>query len=179
MLQPMTTLYYERDADLATIAGERVAVVGYGNQGRSWALNLRDSGCAPVVCVRRDDTREQAIADGFEAHDVEAANDADIICILVPDDVIALLPLAPKADSCVIVASGYTLGFGRLDPPGDSGMGAPRMLGPELRLCYEEGVGFITAAGVHRDATRRALPPALPVAKTTGRATACGIQTLP
>ena len=72
-------------------------------------------------------------ADGFEAHDVEAANDADVICILVPDDVIALLPLAPRADSCVIVASGYTLGFGRLDPPGDSGMVAPRMLGPEVR----------------------------------------------
>src|SRR5256886_11830458 len=176
MLQPMTTLYYERDADLATIAGERVAVVGYGNQGRSWALNLRDSGCAPVVCVRRDDTREQAIADGFEAHDVEAANDADIICILVPDDVIALLPLAPKADSCVIVASGYTLGFGRLDPPGDSGMVAPRMLGPEVRLCYEEGVGFITAVGVHRDATGRALARVLAVAKAIGGLRQGGIE---
>ena len=91
----MTTIYYESDADLGVLDGQRIAVVGYGNQGRSWALNLRDSGCAPIVCVRRDDTREQAEADGFEAHDVEAANDADIICILVPDDVIALLPLAP------------------------------------------------------------------------------------
>ena len=45
---------------LDAIASERIAVVGYGNQGRSWALNLRDSGCKPVVCVRRDDTREQA-----------------------------------------------------------------------------------------------------------------------
>src|SRR5438046_9070193 len=99
MLQPMTTLYYERDADLATIAGERVAVVGYGNQGRSWALNLRDSGCAPVVCVRRDETRDQAVADGLEAHDVEAANDADVICILVPDDEIALPPPAPQPGS--------------------------------------------------------------------------------
>ena len=149
----MTTIYYESDADLGALDGQRVAVVGYGNQGRSWALNLRDSGCAPIVCVRRDDTREQAEADGFEAHDLEAANDADVICILVPDDVIALLPLAPRADSCVIVASGYTLGFGRLDPPGDSGMVAPRMLGPEVRRCYEEGVGFITAVGVHHDAT--------------------------
>ena len=126
----MTTIYYEDDADLAALEGQRIAVVGYGNQGRSWALNLRDSGCAPIVCVRGDETREQAIADGFEAHDVEAASEADIICILVPDDVIALLPLAPSPTSCVIVASGYTLGFGRLDPPGDSGMVAPRMLGP-------------------------------------------------
>src|SRR5690349_17325576 len=164
----MTKIYYERDADLATLAGERLAVVGYGNQGRSWALNLRDSGCAPVVCVRRDDTREHAEADGFEANDLEAANDADVVCILVPDDVIPLLPLAPKADSCVIVASGYTLGFGRLDPPGDSGMVAPRMLGPEVRLCYEEGVGFITAVGVHRDATGRAQARVLAIAKAIG-----------
>jgi len=120
------------------------------------------------VCVRRDDTRAQAEADGFDAHDVEGANDADVICILVPDDVIPLLPLAPRADSCVIVASGYTLAFGRLDPPGDAGMVAPRMLGPEVRSCYEEGVGFITAVGVHRDATGRAQARVLAVARAIG-----------
>jgi ketol-acid reductoisomerase len=164
----MTTIYYEDDGDLRALAGQTVAVVGYGNQGRSWALNLRDSGCKPVVCVRRDDTREQAVTDGFDAHDLEGANDADIICILVPDDVIPLLPLAPRSDSCVIVASGYTLAFGRLDPPGDAGMVAPRMLGPEVRSCYEEGVGFITAVSVHRDATGRAQERVLAVARAIG-----------
>src|SRR5882724_3044796 len=164
----MTSIYYERDADTGILDVQRVAVVGYGNQGRSWALNLRDSGYAPVICVRRDETREQAIADGFEAHDVEAANDADIICILVPDDVITLLPLAPRADSCVIVASGYTLGFDRLDPAGDSGMVAPRMLGPEVRSCYEEGVGFISAVGVQHDRTGTALARTLAVARAIG-----------
>ena len=164
----MTTIYYERDADVAAIAGESVAVVGYGNQGRSWALNLRDSGCAPVVCVRRDETREQAVADGFEAHDVEAASDADIICILVPDDVVPLLPVKARPDSCVIVASGYTLAFDRIDPPGDVGMVAPRMLGPEVRRCYEEGVGFITAVGVHHDVTGRARDRVLAVARAIG-----------
>jgi ketol-acid reductoisomerase len=164
----VTTIYYEKDADLAAISGEQVAVVGYGNQGRSWALNLRDSGCAPLVCVRRDDTREQAQADGFNASDLEAANDADILCILVPDDVIALLPLAPSPKSCVVVASGYTLAFGRLDPPGDAGMVAPRMLGPEVRLCYEEGVGFITAVGVERDASGRARDRILAIASAIG-----------
>src|SRR3954462_15898526 len=168
MFLRMTTIYYERDADLATLAGQQVAVVGYGNQGRSWALNLRDSGCAPVVCVRRDESREQAEAAGFEANDLEAANDADVLCILVPDDVIALLPLAPKANSCVVVASVYTLRFGRLDPPGDSGMVAPRMLGPEVRSCYDEGVGFLTAVGVHHDATGRALARVLAIAQAIG-----------
>jgi ketol-acid reductoisomerase len=121
-----------------------------------------------VVCVRRDDTREQAEAEGFAAHDLEAASDADIICILVPDDVISLLPLRPRSDSCVVIASGYTLAFGRLDPPGDAGMVAPRMLGPEVRLCYEEGVGFITAIGVQQDATGRALERTLAIARAIG-----------
>lgn len=164
----MTTIYYEADGDLSAIAGETIAVVGYGNQGRSWALNLRDSGCKPVVCVRRDESRDEAIADGFDATDIEGANDADIICILVPDDVIPLLPLTPKSDSCVIVASGYCLAFDRLQPPGDAGMIAPRMLGPEVRHCYEEGVGFITALGVERDVTGRAKERVLAVARAIG-----------
>ncbi len=164
----MTTIYYEGDGDLSAIAGQQVAVVGYGNQGRSWALNLRDSGCRPIVCVRRDETREQAVDDGFDAHDVESASEADIICILVPDDVVPLLPVQPRPDACVIVASGYTLAFGRLEPPGDAGMVAPRMLGPEVRLCYEEGVGFITAVGVHRDASGHALERVLAIARGIG-----------
>ena len=64
-----------------------------------------------------------------------------------------MLAAQPHADALVIVASGYTLAFDRLDPAGDVGMVAPRMLGPEVRLCYEEGIGFITAVGVHRDVT--------------------------
>lgn len=164
----MTTIYYDADADLAALDGRRVAVVGYGNQGRSWALNLRDSGLAPTVCVRRDASREQAEADGFAAADLEAANDADVVCILVPDDVIPSLPYRPGAGSCTIVASGYTLAFGRLDPPGDAGMIAPRMLGPEVRRCYEEGTGFITAVGVHADVTGHARERILAVAKAIG-----------
>jgi ketol-acid reductoisomerase len=127
----MTTIYYEKDADAGMLAAETVAVVGYGNQGRSWALNLRDGGYEPVVCVRADASLEQAADDGFSVHEVSEAGGADVICILVPDDVVPLLDLRPGRNSCVIVASGYTLAFGRLDPPGDSGIVAPRMLGPE------------------------------------------------
>jgi ketol-acid reductoisomerase len=164
----MTTIFYERDADASVLRDQAVAVVGYGNQGRSWALNLRDSGCRPVVCVRKDATRDQAEQDGFEAQDIAAADDADVICVLVPDDVIPLLGLRPGPESCVIVASGYTLAFGRLSPPGDAGMVAPRMLGPEVRRCYEEGVGFITAVGVQQDVTERALARVLAVAGAIG-----------
>ena len=160
--------YSENDGDPRAIEGSRIAVVGYGNQGRSWALNLRDSGFDPVVCVRRDASREQAESEGFAAAELADANAADVICVLVPDDVIPSLPLHPRADACTIVASGYTLAFDRFTPDGDIGMVAPRMLGPEVRRCYEEGAGFITAIGVHRDVTGTALARTLAIAKAIG-----------
>jgi ketol-acid reductoisomerase len=164
----MTTTYYEQDGDLSLLADQTIAVVGYGNQGRCWALNLRDSGCRVRVCVRADTTRTQAETDGFEAADVAAASDAPIACLLVPDDVIPSLPVRRPADGLTILASGFTLAFGRYAPDGDVGMIAPRMLGPEVRRCFEEGVGFITAVGVHEDRTGRALPRTLAIAKAIG-----------
>jgi ketol-acid reductoisomerase len=164
----MTTIYHDADGDLGRLQGQRIAVVGYGNQGRSWALNLRDSGAAVRVCVRADETREAARRDGFEPGDVASANDADVICVLVPDDVIPSLGLSPRESALTVVASGYTLAFERFAPPGDVGMVAPRMLGPEVRRCYEEGVGFISAVGVHRDASGEALARTLAVAKGIG-----------
>jgi ketol-acid reductoisomerase len=164
----MTTIFHDDDADLAAIEGSSIAIVGYGNQGRSWALNLRDSGFDVQVCVRADASREQAADDGFEPGEIADACDADVVCVLVPDDVIQLLDLKRPAEGLTILASGYTLAFDRFDPDGDVGMVAPRMLGPEVRACYEEGIGFITAVGVHRDATGRAQARTLAVAKAIG-----------
>ena len=164
----MTEFFYEQDADLAALDGQRVAVVGYGNQGRPWALNLRDSGVSVSVHVRADESREQAIADGFEAGDIAEASSADVICVLVPDDAIPGLGLVPGSDALTIVASGYTLAFDRFAPDGDLAMVAPRMLGPEVRRCYTEGVGFITAVGVHRDTTGTAEARMLAVARAIG-----------
>jgi ketol-acid reductoisomerase len=164
----MTVIAYESDVDARVLDGARVAVIGYGNQGRSWALNLRDSGLDVQVCVRADETRDRARADGFEVADLDAASSADVICVLVPDDAIPTLPLRPSPDALVVVASGYTLAFDRLVLDCDIGMVAPRMLGPEVRLCYQEGIGFITAFGVHHDATGSARARTLAVAKAIG-----------
>jgi ketol-acid reductoisomerase len=120
------------------------------------------------VCVRADASREQATDDGFRPGSLSDANDADVVCVLVPDDVIPSLPFTGSDRSLTIVASGYTVAFNRFDPSGDIGMVAPRMLGPEVRLCYEEGIGFITAVGVHRDVTGTAEARTLAVAKAIG-----------
>ncbi len=164
----MATIYRDDDGDLAQLQGQTIAVVGYGNQGRPWALNLRDAGCTVEVCVRNDASRAQAVADGFRPVDLERASAAPVACLLVPDDAIPSLPLQRPDDGLTIVASGYTLAFDRFRPAGDVGMVAPRMLGPEVRRCYEEGVGFITALGVHEDRTGRALARILAVAKAIG-----------
>jgi len=162
------TIYHDNDGDLGVLDGATVAIIGYGNQGRSWALNLRDSGFDVRACVRADASRDQAIADGFTPVEPAEASTADVVCILVPDDIIPSLPLTRPADGLTIVASGYTLAFDRFDPDGDVGMIAPRMLGPEVRKCYEEGIGFITAVGVHRDVTEHAHERVLAVAKALG-----------
>ncbi len=164
----VTVIVSEAEAQNDALVGQRVAIVGYGNQGRSWALNLRDSEIDVAVCVRADASRDSANTDGFHTSDLDAANDADVVCVLVPDDVISTLPLAPRPDALVIVASGYTLAFGRLNLPCDVGMVAPRMLGPEVRRCFLEGIGFITAVGIHRDVTGTARARILAVAKAIG-----------
>lgn len=175
----MATIWHEEDADLSALAGATVAVVGYGNQGRSWALNLRDSGCDVRVCVRADETRARAADDGFTPGDVGDASRAEVACLLVPDDVIPSLDVTRPDDGVTILASGYTLAWGRLAPAGDVGMVAPRMLGPEVRRCYEEGVGFLTAVGVHADRTGRALPRTLAVAKAIGGLRQAAIELTP
>lgn len=164
----MTTILREADARLESLTGQSIAVIGYGNQGRSWALNLRDSGLDVAVCVRADSSRDMADADGFATRDVSEASEADVVCVLVPDDVIPALSLDPRSEALVIVASGYALAFGGLDLSCDVGMIAPRMLGPEVRRCYLEGVGFITAVGVHHDVTETAKSRLLAMAKAIG-----------
>jgi ketol-acid reductoisomerase len=164
----MSTILREHDADPSALEAQQICVVGFGNQGRSWALNLRDNGLDPVVAVRNDDSRAQAAADGFTPVDLSDAGDADVICVLVPDDVIPQLPIEPRSDALVIVASGYTVAFDRLDVSCDVAMIAPRMLGPEVRQCFVEGVGFITAFGVEADVTGTARVRALAVASAIG-----------
>jgi ketol-acid reductoisomerase len=88
--------------------------------------------------------------------------------VLIPDDAIPLLPLSPEAPTLTVVASGYTLAFDRFTPRGDVAMVAPRMLGPLVRECYLEGVGFITAVGVHHDETGAAQARMLALAAAIG-----------
>src|SRR6185295_6943642 len=84
----MATIYHDSDADLSTLSGQTVAVVGYGNQGRSQALNLRDAGVDVVVGNIRDYALESAQADGFPVRPIaEACAAASCVMLLIPDEV--------------------------------------------------------------------------------------------
>ncbi|MFY9587001.1 MAG: NAD(P)-binding domain-containing protein [Actinomycetota bacterium] len=172
----MTRIFHDSDAPLEPLAGKRIAVIGYGNQGKSWALNLRDSGLDVVVGTVADTSRKEADADGFPAHEIpEAVTGADVVCLLIPDEVMGeavAMSVAPslKSGAALCFASGYAIAFDEVSIPDgiDIVLVAPRMIGVGVRDSYLDGEGFIAFVGVDRDATGNAWPVALGLARGLG-----------
>ena len=172
----MTRIFHDADAPLDPIAGKKIAIVGYGNQGKAWAQNLRDSGLDVRVGTVADTSRAQAEADGFPAHEIpDAVGDADVVCLLIPDEVMgdvvaSAVGPALKQDAAVCFASGYAVAFDEVKLPDgvDVVLVAPRMIGVGVRDSYVDGSGFISFVGVERDATGGAWPVVLGVARALG-----------
>ncbi len=172
----MARIFHDADAPLEPLTGKRVAVIGYGNQGRSWALNLRDSGVDVVVGTIADTSQQAAAADGFPAHPLaEAVEGADVVCLLIPDEVMgeafaAHVRGSLKPGAAICFASGYAVAYGEVDLPDDADlvMVAPRMIGVGVRESYEDGTGFIAFLGVEQDATGNAWPIALALGRAVG-----------
>jgi ketol-acid reductoisomerase len=172
----MVEIYRDEDADLGALAGETIAVIGYGNQGRAQALNLRDSGCEVVVGCPPDAYRDRAEGDGMEVVDVaEAARRGDIVLVLIPDEIqpqVYRESIAPGlADGNALgFASGYNIHFGFIEPPPsvDVIMVAPRMIGSAVRELFDRGEGFPCLVAVGQDATGRAHERTLAVARAIG-----------
>jgi len=172
----MAVIFHEEDATLEPIAELTLAIVGYGNQGRSQALNLRDSGLRVVVGNVDDDYRKTAIADGFDPLPIrEAAARADAIFLLVPDEVMPEVyqsEIEPelRPGNVLVFAHGYNVAFGLISPPAgiDVVMVAPRMIGAGVRDTYVSGRGFPSFVGVHQDGSGRARARMLGLAKALG-----------
>jgi ketol-acid reductoisomerase len=172
----MTDIYFENDVDLGILKDKTIAALGYGNQGRSQALNFRDLGLNLVVGNREDSYREQAIADGFEPVSLaEAADKGDILLILTPDEVqpeVYERDIAPtlNAGKALVFASGFNIYYGFIQPPEnvDVVMVAPEMIGVGVRENFLNGKGYATLIGVDQDASGQAWEIALAVAKASG-----------
>jgi len=172
-------VYHDADISPAPLAAARVAVLGYGSQGRAQALNLRDAGLAVTVAVRAAGPGwRRAREDGFApAAPADAVKGADVVAVLVPDEVQGAFfaaAVAPglAAGAMVVFAHGGAVHFKEVSPPPgvDVTLVAPMGPGRLLRQYYEAGGGLNAKVAVAQDATGRAWLRAL----AFGRALGCG-----
>ena len=158
-------IYYDHDANLDALKGKTVAVIGYGSQGHAQAQNLRDSGVNVIVSNRPGSANYQrAVADGFTPVSAEeAAQQADVIQMLVPDEVAAKVyktsiekHLTPG--KALVFSHGFNIHFGQIVPPKDVDvfMVAPKSPGHLVRRMYVEGKGVPGLIAIHQDATGNA-----------------------
>ncbi|BAS27112.1 ketol-acid reductoisomerase [Limnochorda pilosa] len=182
----MATIYYDADADLAALRGQKVAVIGYGSQGHAHALNLRDSGVEVIVSNRPGSHNyRQAVADGFQpVPAAEAARQADVLMILVPDHLQAPLyqdDLAPnlRPGQALAFAHGFAIHFNQVVPPPevDVFMIAPKGPGHLVRRLYQDGKGVPALVAVQQDATGRCRDRALAYGKGIGAGRAGILET--
>ena len=179
-------IFYDDDADLSIIQGRTVAVLGYGSQGHAHALSLRDSGVdVRVGLPEGSKSRAKAEAEGLRVvTPAEAAAEADLIMILVPDHVQrrlyaeAVEPNLQDGDA-LFFAHGFNIRFGYIKPPAgvDVAMVAPKGPGHLVRREFENGKGVPALVAVEQDATGQALQLALSYAKAIGGARAGVIRT--
>ncbi len=175
-------VYGDQDADISYISKKVVAILGYGNQGRAQALNLRDSGVSVVVGNIEDSYAQTARSDGFEVYSpAEAAQRGDILALLVPDEVQAEVyatSIAPhiRPRQVLDFAAGYNIHFGLIRPPADVDviMVAPRMIGVNVRRAFETGGGVPAFVDVWQNASGQGMEIALAFAKGIG-ATRAGV----
>ena len=173
-------LLRDADIDMAALAGKRVAVLGYGNQGRAQSLNLNDSGIDVVVGLRGASGSTNAAEEaGLTVELVEkAVASADVIMFLAPDEALAGIyreveALIPKG-AAIGFSHGLVIHFGMLRPRDDLDVFllAPKGPGTALRSLYEQGKGMVGLWAVAQDVSGQAQSIALAYGKAIGCARA-------
>ncbi len=179
-------IYYDQDADLKFLKGKKVAIVGYGIQGRGQGLNLRDSGVEVLISQRKGGKNyDLAIEDGFDPITAEeAAQRADIIQILAQDHLQSEIyekSIRPylKPGKALLFSHGFNIHFGYIKPPKevDVYMVAPKGPGALVRTQFLEGGGVPCLVALHQNPSGKALQLALAHAKAIGGTRAGVIET--
>ncbi|KGP75058.1 ketol-acid reductoisomerase [Desulfosporosinus sp. Tol-M] len=182
----MAKMYYEVDANLELLKGKVIAVMGFGSQGHAQAQNLKDSGLKVLVADLPGSVNwKRAVEAGMEVMTVpEAAAQADIIQILLPDELQSRVYHAEieehlTAGKALVFSHGFNIHFGQIVPPGDVDvfMVAPKSPGHLVRRTYTEGAGVPSLIAVFQDATGQAKELALAYAKGIGSTKAGVLET--
>lgn len=173
----MANIYYDSDADLGTLDGQTIAVIGYGSQGHAHALNARDSGLDVVVGLREGSASwKQAEDAGLKVMSVpDAAAAGDLVMLLLPDEVMGRIYREQiegqlEEGNALLFAHGFNVHFKQIQPPEgvDVFMVAPKGPGHLVRRVYEEGAGVPCLVAVEQDASGQAMKRALAYAKGIG-----------
>ena len=180
-------VYYDADADLNLIKGKKVAVVGYGSQGFGHSNNLKDSGVAEVAVALKQGsaTRQKVEAAGLKCMTPsEAARWADVVMVLVPDELQADLWKDELADNmkegaALLFAHGFNIHFKLIEPRPDLDvlMVAPKGPGHLVRRQFVDGNGVPGLVAIHQDSTGRARDLVLAYARGIGCTRAGVIET--
>ena len=182
----MANIYYEFDVDRSAIAERKVAVLGYGSQGHSHALNLKESGVDVRVGLRDgSSSAAKAREAGLSVMPVaDAVAEADLTMMLMPDTEMGAVytdHVAPNLQSgeALFFAHGFNIRYGLIEPPDsvDDCMVAPKGPGHLVRRTYVEGGGVPCLVAVEQDASGSALALALAYADAIGGARAGVIET--
>ena len=182
----MVKMYYEKDCNLDALNGKVIAIIGYGSQGHAHALNLRDSGCNVIIGLRKGGKSwPVAEKDGFEVYTVaEAAKKADIIMILINDEVQAAVyksEIAPNLEpgNAIAFAHGFNIRYKQIVAPEgvDVFMAAPKGPGHTVRGTYVNGKGVPCLVAVEQNATGKAYDIALAYIAGIGGARAGILET--
>jgi ketol-acid reductoisomerase len=169
-------IYRDSDVDMSILECKKIAVLGYGSQGRAQALCFRDSGLDVVIGVRKGKSYDRAREDGMRVMGVsEAVNGADVVMMLLPDEAQPdifenEIRANLKKGSALEFAHGFSISYGLIDPPKDVDviMMAPKGPGPMIRRVFSEGFGVPALVCVHQDVTGNAMNIALALAKGMG-----------
>ncbi|GAA4890881.1 ketol-acid reductoisomerase [Streptomonospora salina] len=179
-------MYYDDAADLSVIQGRTVAVIGYGSQGHAHALSLRDSGVdVRIGLAEGSQSRQKAEEAGLRVvTPAQAAEEADLIVVLVPDHIHRDLyndEIAPHltAGDALFFGHGFSIRYGLVQPPSDVdvAMIAPKGPGHLVRRQFEEGRGVPVLVAVEQDSTGSAWDLALSYAKGIGGTRAGALKT--
>ncbi len=180
-------VYYDKDADLSIIQNMNVVVVGYGSQGHAHANNLKDSGVKNISVALRKGSASWRKAEnaGLKVQEVpEAVKQADLVMILVPDELQPALyreQIEPNLKQGAVIAfgHGFNIHFGLIEPRADLDviMVAPKGPGHTVRSTYVEGGGVPSLIAIAQDASGRAKDIALSYASANGGGRAGVIET--